>query len=73
MLQASEYILKLLLLLLLAINTKSAAYIVNAEAEVNKSLIMLSVKILNIIFCILKIFALFEEFHQYINPQFITE
>jgi len=65
------------LFLLLATNTKCAVYIVNAEAEVNKylnkSLIMLPVIILNIIFCILKIFTLCEESHLYINPQFIKE
>jgi hypothetical protein len=75
MLRASEHNLKLLLLL--ATNTKSAVYTVNAEAEVNKclqmSLIVLPIIILNIIFCILKIFAPCEEFHIYINPQFITE
>jgi hypothetical protein len=56
---------------------KIVAYTVNAEVEVNKSLhkslIMLPVIILNMIFCILKLFALCEESHQYINPQFIIE
>ena len=56
---------------------KGAVYIVNEEAEVNKSLynslIMLPVRILNIFFCTLKIFSLREVFYKYINPQFITE
>jgi hypothetical protein len=41
--------------------------------SIHKSLTMLPVIILNIFFCILKIFALCEEFHQNFNPQFITE
>jgi hypothetical protein len=62
LLQASEYNLNLFLLL--TRNTKSVVYIVNAEAEVNKSqhksLLTLPVKILNILFCIVKIFEICE-------------